>query len=96
MAPPTINLDLFQEIGLEDEAIKTVLEAEGYTLTKRGLVGIRKELGLKRRQSKDEQLLQEPKLESLIREELDKGNIGLYGRQMAHHYFRSQGLLASR
>lgn len=87
---------LFTEIGLDDTSIKEVLEKEGYQVSTTGLIKIRKEMGLVRRTSKEVQQQHEGKLEEIVQRELDRGNINMYGRRMAYHYFRSQGILASR
>ncbi|KAL2041803.1 hypothetical protein N7G274_005587 [Stereocaulon virgatum] len=83
---------LFCKLGASDEEMLTWLKGEGFQVTKRGLVRVRKELGLKRlEKSQEARDHMDEKLKELIEQELAKNVIQSYGRGQLVEHFRKIG-----
>ena len=87
---------LFFEYCANDKEILYILQKEGYTIGKWGLISLRKQLGLNRRVSRFDREEADQKLREIVQEELDKGLIEGYGRGFLYTHFRNQMHIVSR
>lgn len=87
---------LFFECGFNDVDILYALHQEGYSLTHRALVRIRKELGITRRISVHNREEADQELKKIVEAEFEKGPARGYGRGLLYYHFRSQGHVVSR
>jgi hypothetical protein len=89
--------NLFFDVGLGDSEIVTVLNDEGYSISLRTLRRLRHQLGIRLRLDSptgQQEQVQEI-LEALV-EEMDKGTIEGYGKELLHNHFRSKGYVFAR
>jgi transposase len=89
--------NLFFDVGLGDAEIATVLNEEGYNISLRTLRRLRHQLGIRLRLDSptgQQEQVQEI-LEALV-EEMDKGTIEGYGKELLHNHFRSKGYVFAR
>jgi Clr5 domain len=87
---------LFFECGLEDREMLHVLQDENFDITLRSLGRLRRGLNLHRRESPTQAEQKTPEYKEIIKEELRKGIIIGYGREMLHRHFRSLGVIIAR
>ncbi|CAG8199981.1 unnamed protein product [Penicillium salamii] len=88
---------LFFEVGLSDQEIITVLHDEGYEVSQRTLRRLRHQLGIRLRlDSPAQQQAQVQEILDALTEELDKGTIEGYGKELLHNHFRSKGYVFAR
>lgn len=90
---------LFFQESLEDEQILSVLRQEGFKLSNTHFVQTRIAMGIKKRTSWEEAELRNEEFKRIISAELDRGEIGNYGRSLLYTHFRtteSLQLLISR
>jgi hypothetical protein len=86
----------FSAYGITDEKMLKILREEGYTITLRGLISIRKELGIYRRESSNAPQKSTEELIDLVNEKLKKGGILGWGRVHMTTYFRQQRVVIPR
>ncbi|KAF1936682.1 hypothetical protein EJ02DRAFT_479412 [Clathrospora elynae] len=85
---------LFYQLNLDDSEILRMLHAEGYTnISPATIVRLRFTLGLKH---KDEQDIADILAYGLVEEEMKKGIIDGYGRQMLQVHFKQHNMFFSR
>jgi len=87
---------LFFEYGLEDKEMFRVLQDEGFQISLRSLGKLRRSLNLHRRENPTQAEQRTSTLKAMIREELAKGTIVGYGKELLHRHFRSLGVIVSR
>lgn len=87
---------LFYECGFNDVDALFALHHEGYSLSHKALVRIRKELGITRRISVHDRQAADEKLKRIVEQKLEKGPARGYGRGLLYYHFRSQGHIVSR
>jgi hypothetical protein len=87
---------LFFEQGLEDKEMLRVLQDEGFPISLRSLGRLRRTLNLRRRENPAQADQRNPDLKELIKEELAKGTIVGYGKELLYRHFRSLGVIVSR
>lgn len=88
---------LFFEVGLSDQHIITVLHDEGYDVSHRTLRRLRHRLGIRLRlDSPAQQQAQVQEILDALTEEMDKGTIEGYGKELLHNHFRSKGHVFAR
>jgi hypothetical protein len=88
---------LFFQVGLEEKDLLYALKQEGFDLRPRTLKYIRHRLGLFRRTTNLSAAQQQ--VDSVIgklEEELNKGQIDGYGRELLHRHFRRHGYMIAR
>ncbi|KAJ5542946.1 hypothetical protein N7535_005369 [Penicillium sp. DV-2018c] len=89
--------NLFFDVGLGDQEIITVLHDEGYDVSLRTLRRLRHRLGIRLRlDSPAQQQAQVQEILDALTEELDKGTIEGYGKELLHNHFRSKGHVFAR
>jgi transposase len=89
--------NLFFEVGLSDQEIVTVLHDEGYDVSNRTLRRLRHQLGIRLRlDSPAQQEAQVQEILNALTEEMDKGTIEGYGKELLHNHFRSKGYVFAR
>ena len=82
---------------LDDEAMLEVLNEDGYTIAKRRLERIRREMNLYRRLSASQSKLEMDLLVlDIVRRELQKGIVQGYSRGYLYTHMRQSGLIAAR
>jgi hypothetical protein len=72
------------------------LQQEGYAIGKTTVERIRVAQGCKRRMTVWERADADKKLWDIVKEELDKGTIEGYGKELLQKYFRTKGHATSR
>ncbi|KAJ5334479.1 hypothetical protein N7452_006882 [Penicillium brevicompactum] len=88
---------LFFEVGLSDQEIVTVLNDEGFDVSQRTLRRLRHQLGIRLRlDSPAQQQAQVQEILDALTEEMDKGTIEGYGKELLHNHFRSKGYVFAR
>lgn len=88
---------LFFEVGLSDQEIVAVLHDEGHDVSKRTLRRLRHKLGIRLRlDSPSQQQAQVQEILDALTEEMDKGTIEGYGKELLHNHFRSKGYVFAR
>lgn len=88
---------LFFEVGLSDQEIVAVLHDEGHDVSKRTLRRLRQKLGIRLRlDSPAQQQAQVQEILDALTEEMDKGTIEGYGKELLHNHFRSKGYVFAR
>jgi hypothetical protein len=87
---------LFFEQGLEDKEMLRVLQDEGFPISLGSLGRLRRTLNLRRRENPAQADQRNPDLKELIKEELAKGTIVGYGKELLYRHFRSLGVIVSR
>ncbi|KAJ5791301.1 uncharacterized protein N7518_008312 [Penicillium psychrosexuale] len=89
--------NLFFDVGLSDQEIVTVLHDEGYEVSHRTLRRLRHQLGIRLRlDSPAQQQAQVQEILDALTEEMDKGTIEGYGKELLHNHFRSKGHVFAR
>lgn len=89
--------NLFFDVGLTDQEIVTVLHDEGYDVSNRTLRRLRHQLGIRLRlDSPTQQQAQVQEILDALTEEMDKGTIEGYGKELLHNHFRSKGYVFAR
>ncbi|KAJ5788189.1 hypothetical protein N7457_003179 [Penicillium paradoxum] len=89
--------NLFFDVGLSDQDIVTVLHDEGYDVSHRTLRRLRHRLGIRLRlDSPAQQQAQVQEILDALTEEMDKGTIEGYGKELLHNHFRSKGHVFAR
>jgi hypothetical protein len=89
--------NLFFDVGLSDQEIITVLHDEGYDVSLRTLRRLRHQLGIRLRlDSPAQQQAQVQEILDALTEEMDKGTIEGYGKELLHNHFRSKGHVFAR
>ncbi|OQE42257.1 hypothetical protein PENCOP_c004G04275 [Penicillium coprophilum] len=89
--------NLFFDVGLTDQEIITVLHDEGYDVSLRTLRRLRHRLGIRLRlDSPTQQQAQVQEILDALTEEMDKGTIEGYGKELLHNHFRSKGHVFAR
>ncbi|KAJ5143195.1 uncharacterized protein N7515_001982 [Penicillium bovifimosum] len=89
--------NLFFDVGLSDQEIITVLHDEGYAVSLRTLRRLRSRLGIRLRlDTPAQQQAQVQEILNALTEELDKGTIEGYGKELLHNHFRSKGHVFAR
>ncbi|KAJ6168622.1 hypothetical protein N7497_001465 [Penicillium chrysogenum] len=89
--------NLFFDVGLTDQEIVTVLHDEGYDVSARTLRRLRHQLGIRLRlDSPTQQQAQVQEILDALTEEMDKGTIEGYGKELLHNHFRSKGYVFAR
>ncbi|KAJ5207272.1 hypothetical protein N7472_003720 [Penicillium cf. griseofulvum] len=89
--------NLFFDVGLTDQEIVTVLHDEGYDVSHRTLRRLRHQLGIRLRlDSPTQQQAQVQEILDALTEEMDKGTIEGYGKELLHNHFRSKGYVFAR
>lgn len=89
--------NLFFELGLSDQDIVTVLHDEGYEVSHRTLRRLRHQLGIRLRlDSPAQQQAQVREILDALTEEMNKGTIEGYGKELLHNHFRSKGHVFAR
>lgn len=83
-------------MNFPDDIIVRALNEEGYQIGKSTVVRIRKAQGYKRRMSVWERVEANSELWGIVQEELDKGEIEGYGKELLQKYFRMKGLNTTR
>jgi hypothetical protein len=78
-------------MNFPDHIIIRSLQQEGYTIGKTTVERIRKAQGCKRRMTVWERVEADKKLWDIVKEELDKGTIEGYGKELLQKYFRTKG-----
>ncbi|KAJ6168287.1 hypothetical protein N7497_001130 [Penicillium chrysogenum] len=85
--------NLFFDVGLTDQEIVTVLHDEGYDVSARTLRRLRHQLGIRLRlDSPTQQQAQLQEILDALTEEMDKGTIEGYGKELLHNHFRSKDI----
>jgi DNA polymerase III delta prime subunit len=87
---------LFFEVGLEEKDLLRALQNEGFEITARILRRLRHQLGLQRRTNPVEAQQQTDEIIQAVEEELEKGIIEGYGKELLHRHFRSKGFMIAR
>jgi Clr5 domain len=87
---------LFFQVGLEEKELLRALQAEGFEVAPRTLQRLRLQLGLRRRTNLIEAQLQVDEIIQGIQEELEKGTIEGYGKELLHRHFRTRGFIVAR
>ena len=87
---------LFFEHGLEDKEMLRFLQDEGFDINLRSLGKLRRGLNLHRRENPEQAEQRIPRLQEIIREELAKGIIKGYGKELLYRHFRDLGVIVSR
>jgi len=87
---------LFFEHGLEDKEMLRFLQDEGFDINLRSLGKLRRGLNLHRRENPEQAEQRIPRLKEIIREELAKGIIKGYGKELLYRHFRDLGVIVSR
>ena len=83
---------MFCKLGASDDDMLQWLQKENFKITRRGLVRIRKDLGLKRLEvSQEMRDHTDEKLKELIEQELNKNVIQSYGKGQLVEHFRKLG-----
>jgi len=80
---------LFFQEGLPDDIILSVLKEEGFTLTRTAFVQLRKAHGMIRRVSWEQQQERMAQWRAVVQKELDRTELGNYGRTMLIAHFRN-------
>src|SRR2546423_8308852 len=83
-------------MNFPDDIIVRALNEEGYQIGKTSVVRIRKAQGCKRWMTAWEREEANSELWSIVKEELDKGTIEGYGKELLQKYFRTNGLNTTR
>jgi hypothetical protein len=83
-------------MNFPDDIIVRALNEEGYQIGKTTVVRIRKAQGCKRRMTAWERVEANSELWGIVKEELDKGTIEGYGKELLQKYFRTKGLNTTR
>ena len=86
----------FSAQSISDETMLRILKQEGYTVTLRGLISIRKHLHIYRNASPNAPQRTLEELADLVNSEFSKGGILDYGRVQLATYFRQQGHVITR
>jgi hypothetical protein len=87
---------LFFQVGMEEKEMLHALHNEGFDITRRTLRRLRLQLGLRRRTDSIEGQLQVDEILKGIEEELEKGTIEGYGKELLHRHFRRKGFMIAR
>ena len=83
-------------MNFPDDIIVRALNEEGYQIGLTTVVRIRKAQGCKRRMTAWERVEANSKLWNIVKEELDKGTIEGYGKELLQKYFCTKGLNTTR
>jgi hypothetical protein len=83
-------------MNFPDHIIVRSLQQEGYAIGKTTVERIRVAQGCKRRMTVWERADADKKLWDIVKEELDKGTIEGYGKELLQKYFRTKGHATSR
>ena len=83
-------------MNFPDDIIVRALNKEGYQIGKTTVVRLRKAQGCKRKMTAWQWVEANSELWSIVKEELDKGTIEGYGKELLHKYFRTKGLNTTR
>jgi hypothetical protein len=83
-------------MNFSDDIIVRALNEEGYQIGKTSVVRIRKAQGCKRWMTAWEREEANSELWSIVKEELDKGTIEGYGKELLQKYFHMKGLNTTR
>jgi hypothetical protein len=83
-------------MNFPDDIIVRALNEEGYQIGKSTVVRIRKAQDCKRWMTAWERVEANSELWNIVQEELDKGTIEGYGKELLHKYFRTKGLNTTR
>ena len=87
---------LFFQNGLEEKELLRALQDEGFDITHRTLKRLHTQLGLRRRTNHIEAQQQIDEIVQAIEEELERGTIEGYGKELLHRHFRSKGFMIAR
>jgi arginine repressor len=87
---------LFFQVGLEEKELLHALQNEGFEITAGTLKRLRHRLGLQRRTNPIEAQQQTDEIIQAVEEELKKGIIEGYGKELLHRHFRSKGFMIAR
>ena len=87
---------LFFQVGMEEKEMLPALRNEGFEIEARTLRRLRLQLGLRRRTNLIEAQLQVDEVLKGIEEELEKGTIEGYGKELLHRHFRRKGFMIAR
>ena len=89
--------ELFFDVVLNDHFMFLQLQSEGFTVTRRGLTRIRREMGLARRQTHEQIALRQQELKEFFEESAKKSTVveGL-GRTYLYAYVRQRYHIISR
>ena len=83
-------------MNFPDDIIVHALNEEGYQIGKTTVVRIQKAQGCKRKMTAWQRVEANSELWSIVKEELDKGTIEGYGKELLQKYFRTKGHATSR
>ena len=83
-------------MNFPDDIIVRALNEEGYQIGLTTVARIRKAQGCKRRMTAWERVEANSELWNIVQEELDKGEIEGYGKELLQKYFRTRGLNTTR
>jgi hypothetical protein len=83
-------------MNFSDDIIVRALNEEGHRIGKTTVVRIRKAQGCKRWMTAWEREEANLELWNIVKEELDKGSIEGYGKELLQKYFRTKGLNTTR
>ncbi|KAL9614761.1 MAG: hypothetical protein Q9167_000752 [Letrouitia subvulpina] len=78
-------------MALNDSDMLQVLHKEGFQISLRGLRRLRKDLNLTAHISVEQKQLLRETMQTIVRQELQKGVIQGYGRRLVYDHFRQQG-----
>lgn len=87
---------LFFQNGLEEKELLRALQDEGFEIAPRTLQRLRLRLGLQRRTNPIKAQQQTDEIIQGIQEELEKGTIEGYGKELLHRHFRGKGFIIAR
>jgi hypothetical protein len=86
----------FSAQSIDDETMLRILRQESFTVSLRGLISIRKDLGIYRNSSPYAPKLSREELADIVNKEFAKGGVLDYGRVQLTSYFRQQRYIIPR
>jgi hypothetical protein len=89
-------INLFYQFAYNDSQIQEQLERDGFSISLRSVVRIRREEGAFRRMSEEQWIASMESFRTRIQAELDKGHAESIGRGLLYYHFRGQGFNISR